>query len=723
LPKDLVIVESPAKARTIAKLLSGRCVVEATMGHVRDLPRSRFGIDLEKGFTPTYVAVKGRGPIIAKLRKAVAKAGTVFLAVDPDREGEAIAWHVRELLKLPEDRVRRVELHEITSAGVKEAFAHQAAIDMDKVNAQQARRILDRIVGYKVSPLLWRSVTKGLSAGRVQSVAVRLIVEREREILAFRPEEYWEIAAKLATEDGEGFEAKLQKVAGEKAAIGNEAEATAVVDRLAGQPFTVATVEEKEQKRRPRPPFNTSQLQQQASTALRFSAKKTMTIAQQLYEGVELPGEGAVGLITYMRTDSFRVADQAVGAARGHIEEAYGKDYLPAKPQTYKARRGAQEAHEAIRPTAVERTPESMTEHLSRDQARLYDLIWRRFVASQMMPAVVAVASAGIEAGDCLFAARGRRLRFDGHWRVVGVPGEDELLPKLTAGQTLTVADLEKSQHFTEPPPRFTEASLVKTLESLGIGRPSTYAPIISTIQDRGYVEQQKRAFHATELGMVVTDLLVEHFPKIMSVEFTSHMEDDLDKVESGEMPWMSALDEFYGPFAGNLERAQTGMKRVKDEMGETGKTCEKCGKPMVFRFSRRGKFLGCSGFPDCRNAVSLDGEGNAKPPPEKTDEVCEKCQSPMLVRTSRGVPFLGCSAYPKCRFTKSIPTGVKCPEEGCDGDLVPRRSRRGGRPFYGCSNFPKCKYITNKLPEEAADPAPPATPASAEEEPKETPQ
>ncbi|MFW6158961.1 MAG: type I DNA topoisomerase, partial [Planctomycetota bacterium] len=574
--QSLVIVESPAKAKTINKYLGKGYRVEASMGHVRDLPKKKLGVDIEHGFEPTYQTIRGRGKTLKKLRSAAKSADSVYLAPDPDREGEAIAWHVVQALKLPDAKAYRVTFNEITKRAVRAAFEHPGKIDMARVNAQQARRVLDRIVGYQLSPLLWKKVAKGLSAGRVQSVAVRLIVEREKEIRAFEPEEYWEIRATLAPAgegEGQSFEAELLKWQGEKFRPDNEDDAQTVARALRAATFTVDQVKKKKQKKSPGPPFNTSLLQQAASSRLRFSASRTMRVAQQLYEGIEVGGEGSVGLITYMRTDSFRMAGGAVDECRRLIPDKYGADYLPKKPRFYKSRKGAQEAHEAIRPTSVSRTPEDLKPFLSRDQHRLYKLIWDRFVASQMADARYEATTVAIRAGEGRLRARGRICIFPGHTRVWPRKQKDQQdLPDLAESQRLDLIKLEPSQHFTEPPRRYTEASLVRTLEREGIGRPSTYAPIISTIQKRGYVKQIKRAFHATELGIVVTDLLVDSFPDIMDVQFTSEMEEKLDKIEEEDRDWQAVLGEFYRLFKADLEKAETEMQRVKGK--KTGETC-----------------------------------------------------------------------------------------------------------------------------------------------------
>jgi DNA topoisomerase-1 len=625
---------------------------------------------------------------------------------------------------------------------------------MSKVNAQQARRILDRLVGYQISPLLWKKVTKGLSAGRVQSVAVRLIVEREKEIKAFKPQEYWKVTAELKTtseekdtlKDGKVFKSILQKFNDENVEIKNESQSKDIINELQKAEYVVVNVKKQTKRNNAPPPFTTSLLQQQASTRLQFSAKKTMLIAQQLYEGIDIGTEGTVGLITYMRTDSFHISEQALESCRKLIADKYGKNYLPEKPNVHASdKKGTQGAHEAIRPTIVEYTPESIKNFLTKDQYKLYELIWNRFVASQMNPALYAVTDVEIAAGRYIFKAKGRELLFDGHTIISGheMEKDEQILPPLEKGQKLELIALVPTQHFTQPPPRFTEASLVKTLEKMGIGRPSTYASIISTIQERGYVKQEKRAFYATELGTLVTEKLMEHFPKIMDVKFTSHMEDELDKIEDEKIGWIDVLKEFYGPFKNDLEKAMGEMKSVKGTPEESGQTCSICGQPMVIRWGKHGRFLGCSAFPTCKNTLPLDEKGEAAPPEttdqkcekcgsamiiktsrhgkflacsaypnckntksltgettkvEPTDEKCEKCGNPMVIRSGKKGRFMGCSAYPKCRNIKPLPTGVKCPREGCDGDLIQRRSKKGGI-FFGCSKYPECDYITNELP------------------------
>jgi DNA topoisomerase-1 len=736
--KSLVIVESPAKAKTIHKYLGADFEVAASKGHVRDLPKSRFGIDIEKGWVPTYRTLDDRKEVLADLKKRVKAVDTVYLAPDPDREGEAIAWHLKEALGLDDNRARRVTFNEITKRAVQEAFKHAGAIDMERVAAQEARRFLDRVVGYKLSPLLSRKLAQHLSAGRVQSVAVRLIVEREREIQNFKPEEYWKITALLAPEgtvkkpdgdvvkqpikakgkgfkkkeDGEGeepppalevpegaFLAELAEWAGEKFKAGNADEANRITTALEGAPYVVAKVEQKDRAEKPAAPFTTSTLQQQASIRLRLSAKKTMMVAQRLYEGVDLGKEGAVALITYMRTDSTRIADEALKACRDLIGKQYGAPYLPAQPNRYASGKSAQEAHEAIRPTDLAYTPARVAAELPantqyrQDLIRLYTLIYNRCVASQMTPAVFAVTNVDVKAADGVFKAQGKILKFDGYRRVLAPAGkqEDALLPALSDNQKLDLLSLNPTQHFTQPPPRYNEASLVKMLEKEGIGRPSTYASIIEKIKVRDYVRLVERRFHATETGMTVTDLLVQHFPTVMDVKFTSHMEEELDDIETAKVRRDDVLREFYEPFAQALQQAETKMQTDAEK-------CPKCGRPLVERFSRFGKFFGCSGHPECSYIKKSNGKADA-PPPVPTEHKCPTCGKQMLQRMGRSGPFLGCSGYPECKTTMNFdaegkpvlsakPTEHVC--EKCGSQMVIREGRRG--PFLACTGYPKCK-------------------------------
>jgi DNA topoisomerase-1 len=723
--KSLVIVESPAKARTINKYLGSDYVVRASMGHIRDLPKGKFGID-PKTFEPEYIAIRGKGKVLAELKKLAKAADAVYLAPDMDREGEAIAWHLAETLEVPDDRIYRVVFNEITKNAILSAFDQPGRLDMSKVDAQQARRVLDRIMGYKLSPLLWKKVAKGLSAGRVQSVAVRLIVEREREIRAFVSEEYWRVTASFE-ERGAAFQADLRRLGAARIDKNlDEGVARGVVAALPPEGLVLAELEEKPKTRRPTPPFTTSQLQQKASTMLRFSARKTMMIAQQLYEGVEIPGEGAVGLITYMRTDSTRISNDALGQVRDLIGDRFGASYLPDKPNAFTTKaKGAQEAHEAIRPTEVARTPDELAPALSPDQLKLYKLIWEKFVASQMKPAVYKVTTATFEAalpgfqaenkvsekfeGPARFIAQGEVEVFDGHLRVfTQEKGEREgqTLPLgLEIGNLYRPRSVEPTQHFTQPPPRFSEATLVKELEKKGIGRPSTYATIISTIQDRGYVKLEQRRFHATELGEIVTEQLVGHFGDVINTDFTSQMEADLDKIESGEMPWAAVIAEFNVPFMRDLEKAELGMKSLKSNPVLTEILCDKCGSPMAELYNKRGKFLGCSNYPECKTTMSTDGT-RTKTESVETDYVCPKCGSPMVIRDGKRGRFLACTAFPKCRSTASVDdegkiveakkTGLEC--EKCGSEMIVRGSRRG--PFLACSAYPKCRNA-KPLPDE----------------------
>ncbi len=707
--KSLVIVESPAKAKTINKFLGSGFIVMASVGHVKDLPKSKLGIDIENGFEPQYVAIKEKDKVIKELKKAGKTAARIYLAPDPDREGEAIAWHIADEIDAKREKTFRVLFNEITEKAVTEAIKHPTVLDRDKFEAQQARRVLDRLVGYQVSPILWDKVRRGLSAGRVQSVAVRLICERERAILSFVPKEYWSIIAELGGNEGEpGFIAKLAKKAGKKLEINNEGEAAAILKDLEGAQFRVSEVETRETKRNPAPPFTTSKLQQEASRKLGFTAKKTMMLAQQLYEGIDIGEDGPVGLISYMRTDSTRISAEAVAAARSFIETKFGKDFLPANPVVYKTKKKTQDAHEAIRPTYFKHDPDSVKKHLSKDQWRLYQIIWNRFLACQMSPALIDQTGVRIEAKDYTFNASGSVIKFPG-FMAVYVEGKDTeeeeegRLPVVKKGDALGLNALTPRQHFTQPLPRFTEATLVKELEENGIGRPSTYAAIISTIQDREYVVKDKTQLKPTELGFLVTDLLVGSFPRILDVEFTAHMEDELDLVEEGKMKWQAALTEFYGPFKESLEKAKKEMKNVKTDTVSTDISCEKCGNPMVIKWGRKGKFLACSGYPECKSTKDFTTDESGKVVPqervvETTDAVCPKCGAPMAIKSGRFGRFLACTKYPECKSTMPYSTNIPCPECS-EGKLVERRTKKGGRVFFGCSTYPKCNYAAWQLP------------------------
>ncbi|MFD3260913.1 type I DNA topoisomerase [Paenibacillus lentus] len=675
---SLVIVESPAKAKTIGKYLGSKYIVKASMGHVRDLPKSQIGVEVENDFSPKYITIRGKGSVLKELKDASKKVKKIYLAADPDREGEAIAWHLAHALDMDETETCRVVFNEITKQAVKDAFKTPRKINMDLVNAQQARRILDRLVGYKISPLLWKKVKKGLSAGRVQSVAVKIIMDRENEISAFVPEEYWSITAKLKTGDS-SFEAKFHQLNGEKLELTNEEQVNGILKSIDGAKFTVADVKERERLRHPAAPFTTSSLQQEAARKLNFRAAKTMSVAQQLYEGVDLGKEGTVGLITYMRTDSTRIAESAQVEAKEYIVSKYGDKYAPETPRQYsKKAAGSQDAHEAIRPTSALRDPESVKSFTSRDQYRLYKLIWERFMASQMASAVLDTLSVDIAAGDATFRAVGSKIRFHGFMKVYvegnddGTTDDDKYLPPLKAGDELQTEDIEPKQHFTQPPPRYTEARLVKTLEELGIGRPSTYAPTLETIQKRGYVAIEDKKFMPTELGELVIEQMEQFFPEILDVEFTAHMEDDLDNVEEGSEDWVRVLSDFYESFEKRLEVAEEEMKEIEIEDEVSDEICEKCGKPLVYKLGRFGKFLACSGFPDCRNT---------KPIVKDIGVTCPKCKEGHVVerRSKKGRVFFGCDRYPECDFVSwDRPSPKPCPK--CGSLLVEKRNKQGGK-------------------------------------------
>jgi DNA topoisomerase-1 len=764
--KTLVIVESPAKANTINKYLGKDYVVKASLGHVKDLPKSKLGVDVEHDFEPTYVESTGKDKVIKELRAAAKTAGRILLAADPDREGEAICQHLKEILAGSKAEVFRVLFNEITPKAIQAAVANPGLINQNVVDAQQARRILDRIVGYKVSPLLWDKVRRGISAGRVQTVALRLIVEREQEIQAFKPEEYWSIAAKLEGHQPPPFEAKLAKIKGKAATVSNQSEADHILQNLKTAAFNVESVVTKEKKRYPVPPFTTSKLQQEAARKLRFSPKRTMTLAQRLYEGIEVgTEEGRVGLITYMRTDSPRISDDAMQMVRSYVSDVYSDKYLPEKPILYKGKKDAQDAHEAIRPTFVGRTPDDLKAILSDDEYKLYKLIWTRFTASQMNPAIYDQTSAEISAGDYTFRASGRVLKFDGFLKVYEEtadedqkPIEDEediTLPLLTQGETLRALEINPKQHFTEPPPRFTEASLIKTLEEKGIGRPSTYVTILTTIQDREYVQKDQGKFRPTELGTVVTTMLVRHFEEIFDVQYTARMEEELDEVEEGKITWVQALREFYKKFDKDLKKATKNMENLKAQELPTNEICEKCGGPMVQKWGQFGSFLACAAYPECKSTREIAKEetspntGNGAAGAEAEPEPCENCGKPMALKRGRFGQFLACTGYPECKTTRKIATsggapkkpditldevcpqcgearlvvkdgrygaftacgnypkckyikpktvGVSCPKPGCGGELSERRTKRG-KTFYGCVKYPACDFVTWNKP------------------------
>jgi len=712
--KNLVIVESPAKAKTLSKYLGRDYTVKASVGHVVDLPKSKLGVDIENDFAPEYTIIHGKSKVISELKKAAKGKENIYLAPDPDREGEAIAWHIAQKLDGKKSNIQRVLFNEITKRAVQEAIKHPIEIDQHRFEAQQTRRILDRLVGYQISPILWDKVRRGLSAGRVQSVAVRIVCDREREIRAFQKKEYWSITAQLRGENPPEFAARLFKVGKdkldpEKFRVENEESATGLVEKLRDAQFKVTRVDRKERRRFPTPPFITSRLQQEASRKLGYTPSRTMRIAQRLYEGIELGSEGPVGLITYMRTDSVRVAPEALDAVRGLIGEKYGADYLPKEPVAYKTKKGAQDAHVAIRPTSLERAPDSVQGYLSKEELAVYSLIWNRFVASQMTPAVFDQTSVDIQAGDLLFRASGQIMKFDGFIRVYteGVDDakssdddKDRKLPPLTEGEILELLELQPEQHFTQPPPRYSQATLIKELEEKGIGRPSTYASIMSTIIAKEYVAEENRRLAATELGFLVTDLLIESFPNLMNAEFTAGMENTLDEIEEGKQPWVKALSDFYGPFSKDLANAGENMRDVKRQGQPTDVECPKCGKLMVVKWGRAGEFLGCSAYPECKSTTNFkrDEDGKIVPVEEEVvDEVCEKCGAPMKMRFGRYGKFLGCSAYPECKNVRSLnrpqPTGVKCPD--CkEGEIMEKKSR-GGKIFFSCGRYPECRFAT----------------------------
>ena len=712
--KRLVVVESPAKARTVGQILGNKYLVTASMGHVRDLPKSTLGVDTDQDFNPKYLTMKDKRDLVKELKEAGAKASDIFLATDPDREGEAISWHLQAAAGWDkfEKPPKRVVFHEITKQAVEEAFEHPREIDMQLVNAQQARRILDRLVGYEISPLLWLKVKLGLSAGRVQSAALRMIVDREREITAFVPQEWWSLEAELHKDTDPNLPANLftatlhSRKGSRKLNINDEATARGLEAELQGAAYSVDKVEKKPRRQRPAPPFITSTLQQDAGRKLRFTAQRTMALAQQLYEGLNVGSEGSVGLITYMRTDSVNVADTAVRETRDYIRQRFGKDYTPDKPRAYRTRsKNAQEAHEAIRPTSVGRTPQAMATYLDRDQLRLYTLIWERMVASQMADAMLEATTVEIDArcaapSDSVFRFRatGSVLKFPG-FRAVYLEGRDDAadggenaLPELAAGDGLKNQKLEANQHFTQPPPRFTEATLIREMEEKGIGRPSTYAPTIATLVEREYVQREQRRLSPTELGCTVTDLLTERFADVMAPEFTAKMEEDLDSVAQGEQDWVPMLRDFYGPFHQAVNLAEQAFTP----------SCEKCGRPMTMMMGRFGRFLACSGYPACQNTRNMRDNAE-RPPDEPTDEICEKCERPMVIKTGRYGRFLACTGYNAednpCDNRRNIVTKSDVPCPKCGGDLVQRRARKSGRPFWGCASYPECEFLVNTEP------------------------
>ena len=719
--KSLVIVESPSKARTIKRYLGKGFDVKATVGHVKDLPPKELGVDVEDGFSLKYQVIRGKGKVLQAIRDAAEGCDKVYIGADPDREGEAIAWHVAQELKTGEGapEIFRVLFHEITRRGVEKAMETPGRLNENRYESQKARRALDRLVGYEISPLLWKKVKRGLSAGRVQSVAVRLVTDREREIRAFDTVEYWTIKASLSSGAPPQFEAQLVEIDGVKAVISTAAQATPVVEALREASFSVEQVVAKTRSRHAPPPFITSRLQQEAHRFFRFSAKRTMALAQQLYEGIELGDEGPTGLITYMRTDSTRVAEEAIEEARGFIGTTFGAQFLPEKPNYYKNRKSAQDAHEAIRPTSPEWTPDRVKAHLDPDQLKLYTLIWKRFIGSQMNPALYDVTTLDIVAAERYrLRTSGSVLRFSGYREVYmererdeenGNSGEDSKeLPLLTDGQALERHGVEGIQSFTQPPPRFTEATLIKMLEEKGIGRPSTYAMILSTIQERKYVDRDQGKFFPTELGFAVTDLLQESFPDIVDVRFTASMEEELDRVEEGDLAAKTLMQQFWGGFNSALEIARVSMKDLKKTPIPTDVVCERCGNGMVIKFGRNGEFLACSNFPECRNTMNFKRDPKGIIEPIKQVETGLKCpehDQDLIMRNGRFGPFLACPEFPKCTYTAPVPTGLPCPKAGCEGELVERKSKKG-RTFYRCTKSPECDFVMFGVPVKRACPS-----------------
>lgn len=702
MPKSVVIVESNAKIKTISKFLGKDYQVLSSVGHVKDLPRQRLGVSIEDSFQPEYITIRGKGKVLSQLRKSAATAESVFIATDPDREGEAIANHLAEEIKARNDKIYRVLFNEITEKAVKNALNNPTQIDNKKVEAQKARRVVDRLVGYQVSPILWRTVYRGLSAGRVQSVALRLICEREDEIENFVPKEYWSITAELQGENTRPFLSKLHKINDQTPDLPNEEKTNEVVADLKKQTFKVLEIKKRTVSRNPAPPFTTSTMQQAAANRLGYTSKKIMMIAQRLYEGVELGDEGSVGLITYMRTDSTRVANEALQAVREYIVVSYGKEYLPAEARRFKVKSGAQDAHEAIRPTSLKKEPRKIKRYLTNEQFKLYELIWNRFVSSQMEAAKLELTTINISAGEnYLFRTTGSSILFRGFLQVYEdmkeekSDGEDDnmRIPRnLKVSDILKLLRINPKQHFTKPAPRYSESSLIKELDALGIGRPSTYTVIISTLLARKYVEKLQRQLNPTELGRTVNKILIQNFPDIFNVEFTAFMEKDLDEIESGKKAFLGVAKDFYTPFKKDLDEVSQRQHEIKDALQEeTKESCPKCGNDLIIRWGRNGKFMACSGYPDCKYTKPLEE-------PEEVQEKCEKCGKQMVIKHGRFGRFLACSGYPDCRNTQPISIGVACPNEGCSGSLVEKRSRRG-RVFYGCSNYPDCKFASWNKP------------------------
>ncbi|HIJ89275.1 MAG: type I DNA topoisomerase [Desulfobulbaceae bacterium] len=713
--QSLIIVESPAKARTLQKYLGKNFTVKASVGHIIDLPVKTLGVDVANDFAPQYVTIRGKGKIITDLKNAAEKADTIYLAPDPDREGEAIAHHIAEILKSAHKPIRRVLFHELTKKAILAAIDQASEVNQQRFEAQQTRRILDRLVGYQISPLLWDKVRRGLSAGRVQSVAVRMVCEREQAIDAFVSEEYWSIHTTLEGKTPPPFIAQLDQAYGKKIdlkknKIGTDAEAQAIVTAVKNASFLVESLEKKKKKRNPSPPFITSTMQMDANRKLRFSAKKTMTLAQRLYEGIELGADGPTGLITYMRTDSTRISNEALDEARSYITEAFGDQFLPAKPNIFKTSKSAQDAHEAVRPTDVRNTPEKLAPFLEKDMLSLYTLIWKRFLACQMAPAEYDQTTITlVAANDFIFKTVGSIMRFQGFMALYeeavdesaspeGADGNNATLPDLQKGDSVSLLAIEPKQHFTQPPPRYTEATLVKALEENGVGRPSTYASILSTIQDKEYALLAQRKFMPTDLGKLVNELLVAHFPDILDIEFTASMEEKLDEVEAGNSQWLKVLQDFYGPFSKTLDTAKEEMKSIKKTAIPTELPCPLCDGKMVIKWGKNGEFLACEKYPECKHTQDFtrNDEGKIVPvereQPAESGELCEKCGKPMVFKIGRYGKFLACSGYPACKNIRATGTGVPCPEEGCTGELIQKISKRG-KVFYSCNRYPGCSF------------------------------
>jgi DNA topoisomerase-1 len=707
--KSLLVVESPTKIKTLSKFLGKDYIIKATYGHIKDLPKSKLGVDVENGFTPQFLTVKGKAKVVDELKKVSKDIENILIGSDPDREGEAIAFHVADVVGKKKE-VRRVLFHEITKKGVLDALKNPTTLDESKYEAQKARRILDRLVGYKISPLLWEKVSYGLSAGRVQSVALRLVCDREDEIEAFVKEEYWVIDVELELNSGQTFKATLERKGDEKIRVASQGEAETIKRELEGKALLINKIEIKDKHVNPQPPFITSRLQQEASRKLRFSPKRTMMLAQRLYEGVDIGDDGTTGLITYMRTDSVRVSNEAVKDARKFVGDNFGKPYLPKTPHFFKNRKSAQDAHEAIRPTYVELTPDRIKPYVEKDLLALYELIWKRFIASQMAQEKIKTKTVDVEGGQYVFIARGSQIVFDGFTRIYEEEREDEeegtYLPDMKTGEKVALKDTTLNQRFTNPPPRYSEASLIKTLETRGIGRPSTYATIVSTVQERSYARKDKGRLLPTPLGRTVNKLLKEFFPLILDVDFTAKMEDRLDLIEDGKKSWIKSLEKFYDIFEKDLSAAQEGMKSLKKEEKETDIVCDKCGKTMLLRWGKNGEYLVCSGRPACKNKknVKVEDDGTIKVVEAEIKGKCERCGGNLIEKRGRFGRFLACSNYPECKFTAPFHIGFQCPVEGCTGKLVEKVSKKK-KKFISCSMYPNCKFATNTEPVEGPCP------------------